>query len=977
MKKTIKLKWLSVAVLSLLLGFCALCLCIGAPTNVNASAETVKTFYTSTELGINGKTPITYSAFVTSSGVTLDENDVGFKMEKGASVRVSDITPGIRYQVNLGAGINTIKSGDKYNENTYTYDHYVLFNTGNSYLFVKSELKNNGDDFYYTAAITFDNVDDANFNDYKALEINGQGVMVVSNGSEKIVVLADENDNVRTMESVVNTAKFKGALDDYAEHTIAVMDKFAPGDKDTYNYKAGKIYAEKTGITATDIASDIGVEGAKAIYHETKKISLSDLDFSSVAVGEKAEGYLAVVNADGKFMNVPYLVADKVIRTENDLSCVYSNLAATSSENVVIEDYVVVANDIKHTSFSANPAYTNNASVYYNRGFGGTFDGQGHTVEYGIQSGGLFGVLYEATIKDTAFIVKERTNIAGSGWIQSKNTILARFAKFSTIENVYAKYDGTSLQTLTAGSVGSSSGIGLVSASTGGTYTNVVLDYTGIANADAIKGNYTSGLPNYAQNGFGAFASPAHSSWESPASTTNVFVYWDVKEIFASPVRGMVHVAENDYDAYSTAMSGTGYENTVYGTYTLGKFEGTNRFDDYDGAKTYFADKAELLTKFSSFTDTSYGFPFVGTAPEEWTTDLGKAYYDGDTSDHDADKAIVLPQGLDITAVTSIVDSDNGTEYFDGSSWNIDASNTATTLTAAKTLNVKVLGANGMLIGKMQIVCATKVISTAEDLKSVYYKGDEATTVTGYFIVANNIDYDPNVVIEPTGYTNGASGSKFSGVFDGNGKTINYAVTKGGLFGQLAGTVKNASFIVKAVGTKDYASNVILAGYAVNYSKVENVYAKYDFEFTPDLSYVASGVYRNAGLGLFEGSNVPDLKNVILDLSNVTLDGAHGTTNVRNYGVLGCPSSGGWYYGTYSNCHVIWTVKELHFYNATTSINKVAVATGDTAETTYNEMNVSASQVLTGVTRYDNVSAMNGTTVGNFTVTDGTVTWND
>ncbi len=260
-----------------------------------------------------------------------------------------------------------------------------------------------------------------------------------------------------------------------------------------------------------------------------------------------------------------------------------------------------------------------------------------------------------------------------------------------------------------------------------------------------------------------------------------------------------------------------------------------------------------------------------------------------------------------------------------------------------------------------------KVIREAKDLTSVY--GDSASSVVdGYFLVANDIPYDASVVIEPTGCTGAATGSKFAGVFDGGGHTINFGVTKGGLFGQLTGTVKNGSFVVKAVGKKDYASNVIFASYMAG-ATVTNVYATYDIaNFTPDLSFVLS--FRTAGLGLFEASNVGTLKDVIVDLSKVTLDGTQGGDKVKNYGVLFCPSNSAWYYGTATNTHVIWGEEELHFYNGT----KIAYAESDSNYTT---SLAGTKTQLKGVARYDTLAAMAGavTKVGDFKIAANGITW--
>ncbi len=723
----------------------------------------------------------------------------------------------------------------------------------------------------------------------------------------------------------------------------------------------------------------------------------------------------------------------KVLNDAEDVKSVYGT---SSTSN--ISGYFYVATDIDATGVTIKPTgYTGSTT---GSKFSGIFDGNGCSITFNTTKGGLFGQL-AGTVKNTSFIVKGvgshdvGSNVIIAGWADPNSKVENVYATYDIdnfkpdLSKIGSGWRNAGLGLFEASNYGSLTNVILDMSKVeldGAHGTSKVINYGllfcpsnggwayGTAknchviwNVKELHYYYPNSLSKVAMASNDDNTGYEDGRFKNIVGATRFDNYNQAAEYFSNnfgAAEPFYNVANMRYGFPYELVGQTehlvknGVEVKVDGevvdtialdvkkdaTKTI-TVEFLNNHQDFtvthesgskivnvNGNEISFVANSTAGTEKLKVSSTIEGYSYEQIITVTVSVDnIGEILYDGE-----GDVKAVYGDKLNGKTITKLIDLENSDNIFYDSAVATNDGWSLARNTQNKTVTKKAYAYNGNeLLGEVDITCVYKLITKGSDLTSVY--GTSSTSdISGYFLVLNDIDAT-GVTIKPTGYSGGESGSKFSGIFDGNGKTITYGVTKGGLFGRLTGTVKNVSLIVNSVGSKDYGSNVMLAGWAAPSSVVENVYAKYDFEFTPDLSYVASGVYRNAGLGLFEATNYNKLTNVILDLSNVTLDGAHGTNKVKNYGVLFCTSNSAWGYGTATNCHVIWNVKELHFYNATTSINKVAVATGDTAKTTYNGMSVSASKVLTGVTRYDNVSAMNGTTVGNFTVTNGTVTWND
>lgn len=315
--------------------------------------------------------------------------------------------------------------------------------------------------------------------------------------------------------------------------------------------------------------------------------------------------------------------------------------------------------------------------------------------------------------------------------------------------------------------------------------------------------------------------------------------------------------------------------------------------------------------------------------------------------------------------------------------------NGLTTIKGDALTNVTIRVATETETKDITVKAATKIIDDASDLRSVY-KG--STTTTGYFFVANDIEFDKNVTISPT-ITGLSTGSNFSGVFDGNGHTIEYGVVKGGLFGNLLrATIKNVKLIVRSVpDSYSSYSHAIIAGYS-KYSTLVNVYASYQLfnesgevvDFNAGKTKQSTSKNKRYGLGLFSATQTDGtgyasiFTNVIVDMSKVVMD-ADQTND--DFGIFGAPTTNK-NFGTFTNCYVVWTENLIANASYTWAnggyTNILAYAKND--EESYNTSSITcvSKHLLNGISRYDTLAKMveaGNTTVGNFEVTATGVTW--
>ena len=278
-------------------------------------------------------------------------------------------------------------------------------------------------------------------------------------------------------------------------------------------------------------------------------------------------------------------------------------------------------------------------------------------------------------------------------------------------------------------------------------------------------------------------------------------------------------------------------------------------------------------------------------------------------------KKIYLPKSLDGLDIIKITDVVSGDVYFENGTYNYDVmpKNAGTTVNYAygekyeneiSTYNTKTAYERTLIVTlasgeKYSVAFAayTKVLSAAADLKSLASTRDNtlgSRNVFGYYVVANDIEYDETVVNSIASMTNNQT--IFSGVFDGNGYTISYKAGVSGLFGYLGegAVIKNAAFDIKAFASpKSIGGLSAFASGVMGGTTVDTVTVKFPV-IQANVSLNSWG--QSTGLGLFQSVDVFSLKlkNVIADMSGVTIvtadetsAGAYGKAGVKNaYGVI-------------------------------------------------------------------------------------------
>ncbi|MBO5714264.1 MAG: hypothetical protein J6R83_02445, partial [Clostridia bacterium] len=234
----------------------------------------------------------------------------------------------------------------------------------------------------------------------------------------------------------------------------------------------------------------------------------------------------------------------------------------------------------------------------------------------------------------------------------------------------------------------------------------------------------------------------------------------------------------------------------------------------------------------------------------------------------------------------------------------------------------------------IELVSYTKVLTTSKDFE-VFYTTESSGVISGYYIMANDI------YLDGTWSGNGVKSTdnphKFTGVFDGNGHFAEIALKRYGIFGTIVGTsaqrveIKDAAFIVKQLGVKDFAYASILA-YRMNYATVSNCYFEYDL---PEGTKIDTGYYgwgQSSGLGIYATTAVEvRFNNVIIDTSKVETE-CVTYEQPFSFGSIAtkadCSSSGAYLTKT-TDVYVISTNKYMSYYaDVTASSGKVTAFNG-------------------------------------------------
>lgn len=384
-----------------------------------------------------------------------------FEMVSGASIRITDgqvngkdMTNGLRFQVKTDAETAALIAGENVKLYVFiapagvvdlTSDEKVAAAADNIVGYKSKWLEIAADSIYqmkedsgevcYYANAVICNLS----SDFYDVKFNA--IAIIENGGAYTYAKAVSTS--RSLYDVVNNA----VLDKYADRIV--------GDSVAENTKLD--YAKWYGTAEYPVSPKTAAQYAK--YNELKETTLKNLDIvrqdvlvddPTVTIGENSypikipseHGEQEVsVTVNGTEIIVPVTIIDAVLTTFEEFK---TNTMFTSGETSPKNDskYYVLGGDIDAAGQSVSD-YNNNgnatAHTEYGKGFAGTIDGRGFSVnnleykpsdtnQWRVQ--GLFGGLVGATVKDITF------NISTFGGDNGNFSLFGWNIKDSTFKNV-------------------------------------------------------------------------------------------------------------------------------------------------------------------------------------------------------------------------------------------------------------------------------------------------------------------------------------------------------------------------------------------------------------------------------------------------------------------------------------------------------------------------------------------------------------
>ncbi|MBQ7913453.1 MAG: hypothetical protein IJ308_06920 [Clostridia bacterium] len=664
-------------------------------------------------------------------------------------------------------------------------------------------------------------------------------------------------------------------------------------------------------VTDLEIASAVTSSTPCAVVYEgvtvgqyngaTKKITLEKDNFpkASALLGENR--LLSIeTNVASYVLNVD--VYTKIIKTKADFEG-FAALAKEANEHAAIWDgYFVLGADIAYNGlfkskladqdslYAAIGDDWSNGGLY---GFKGVFDGKDHVIEgvsidNGKNTASIFGVLHiEGVVKNVSFT---KANVAA-------NASLVCSAGGGTVKNVYIQYDSMGKGTqhyegdgITVNNY-CASFFGFKEPTVTANVSNCVIDVTNtafeaktaikivgsehVARKDVFVIGGTKELQNSA-NATLTFASNVDFMDSKDAQTR----YANFSSDFWSKEQG-VPISKAVYDKVCAKdvqvleeithlAAGTSYALSLNNDYTriVCNVEGVSVKGNVLTVSQTATPQTVVITATSVFDGTksaSFNCAIIAldmaqsedlTAEESVFYDLtdGKVYL-AELGEKVEDK-ILYYTNLDGSVATYAKDGETGA----------------------------LLAVSERKFYKLNYLSVTKVIDEADDLhyirrdytvESYGNKGCYDGLLGGTFVLIDHIDCT-GLQLENTGrYWENSRG--FNGVFDGRGYTIsNLSVSTNGLFGSLTyATIKNVEFKNVKLKAEDQGLYVALFASRAFNTTVENVKIHFG-------EYIYSeSVYHTSGLMFYETTFDCTLKNITLDISDVTgvryvLESFHG-----------------------------------------------------------------------------------------------------
>jgi len=849
----------------------------------------------------------------TPATITVENVAGNFEMVAGASVRLSDTKPGIRFTTKISeAYYNACKTAYGDDFTLATKISIDKADTDAQILPCTSSVVFDEGWFTYHAAMTFEGLTETQLDEAIEWQMTGVGVVLdLVEGNATVMQTAVATDNTRSMKAVANVAKLDGEDED------GLLDTYV----DDATVGATSFYDLSADNTTVDVAIDVEDGEYSDAYVGSKKVALTVADGKTtvnasdfVGVGEGELGYVSVFTGD-EIKASPVRFATKLIKTQDDLNKVLLS-------DTTVTGYYVLMDDINVSSWSNTNDKGKTRDNHYNMQFDGVFEGNGKTITAKPCRNGVFGSL-KGTVQNLNVVFNVSGNILQLGsdyniYANEQTLISSGGSNLGVIKNLNVSLTGTA-NVMTQG-------FSLLGNASYKSVENVVANYGSI-----VPSTFVDGLTKYGllfATGSNAETIDYIKDVYILSSTLDVLLTDGTNSYYASnatgeelkTIAGVKHYEDGQDMATDYAnLDLSGFDSAWWDTTSgLPMWKATADRDDFtvwmiDGTESaentipLSKEKttAEIELNYGVYADLDLTFTVspadsgvveIGgktiTAKKDGTvTVTATAEKNGVTISKDftvvvaitpvlewtgdnliwstTDVNLIMPTEMGALAdVQSITNLTDGATVYDGTTWTGDS-----------LANVAVENANvaaSVISKQLRIVfadkaydatvdCYTQAITSDSVMNTVFQKNKK---VYGSYILANDITVNS--------WKNAAAGStatyhynmNFYGLFEGNGKTITTIPVYNSIFGSLFGTVQNLNLVVNVTSSTiaaytaasgNNSQNLVASGTAYGRGVIENLNVK--------LTGTA-GAATN-GFSLFGASGYKSLKNIVVDCGDI------------------------------------------------------------------------------------------------------------
>ena len=483
--------------------------------------------------------------------------------------------------------------------------------------------------------------------------------------------------------------------------------------------------------------------------------------------------------------------------------------------------YYIVTKDLG--SITDELTLTQSATTTYEKtnGFNGVLDGQGHTLQFKLMSGGLVGlILGNATIKNLAVIYEDASFIS-----QAEGGGYGAFGYYAcgapVIDNCYIERTNNVASRSSVFGIMARPNTRLIIKNTVVYGFNVPNDCTWWTN-NTISGSSTN---VYVIHGRANAASQT-------MATSFTKVYTDAIEDGSREVRLPEIIDVNSFDGNywykengkliwkgleTVSITWVNGEETVVETATKGDFITVPEL----GENMYWStdDSADALVSpiRVNADKTYYAYSLVRELEESVLYST-------------VNREIFLPTaiGSDMSEVVSITSADESIVYYENGVWTRNFALTGAQIQANEVAETEIKVTDGTFTYYTTVKSYAGIIDELSDFPA-FFNNDSAATapdVYGYYIVTKSLGTGEEILaLTQSATTNYSPTNGFNGVLDGAGHTLKFTLTSGGLVGMILGnaTIKNLSVEFTDSTTEKYGVFGYRAG---GNTKIENCYIK-------------------------------------------------------------------------------------------------------------------------------------------------------